>query len=293
MGSNISGILAILFMDKLETIALSSHLLISPYKRYVDDIYIQTTNEEMANQFHHMMNNQHPKLKFEIEKPQKTPNGHALSLLDFKVTISKEGKSSFEFYKKAAKKPLFVHHQSALPQKSKINFIHNERKRIEDRCSTNSTSEKHQQILDNILRLNGYPENNINQSKHSQRQQKEPQSVNTEWSYLKIPYISDRLNHKITNIFQKEGIPLRIVHRSFTLRRALSHNTTKRACTRNNCPIANTKLCLLRNAVYQIICNKCNQFYIGSTTRFIHDRVKEHLNNENSSVKKTHLCLPK
>ena len=55
--------LPILFMDKLETMALSSQLLISPHKRYVDDIYIQTTNDEMANQFDHMMNNQHPKLK--------------------------------------------------------------------------------------------------------------------------------------------------------------------------------------------------------------------------------------
>ena len=82
------------------------------------------------------MNNLHPKLKFEIEKPEITPSGHSLSLLDFKVTISKNGKSSFEFYKKTAKKPIFVHHQSAMPKKSKINFIRNERKRIEDNCST-------------------------------------------------------------------------------------------------------------------------------------------------------------
>ena len=47
-----------------------------------------------------------------------------------------------------------------------------------------------------------------------------------------------------------------------------------------------TKLCLLRNAVYQITCNNCNQYYIGSTIRFIHNRVREHLNNDNSSVKK-------
>ena len=38
--------------------------------------------------------------------------------------------------------------------------------------------------------------------------------------------------------------------------------------------------------MYQLTCNSCDQQYIGSTTRFIHDRVKEHLNNENSSVKK-------
>ena len=49
MGSSISDILAILFMDKLDTINLSSHLMISPYKRYVDDIYLQTTNEETAD----------------------------------------------------------------------------------------------------------------------------------------------------------------------------------------------------------------------------------------------------
>ena len=52
MGSSISSILAILFMDKLESIALSLHLMINPYKRYVDDIYLQTTNEETADHFH-------------------------------------------------------------------------------------------------------------------------------------------------------------------------------------------------------------------------------------------------
>ena len=33
------------------------------------------------------------------------------------------------------------------------------------------------------------------------------------------------------------------------------------------------------------MCNSWDQQYIGNTTRFIHDRVNEHLNNENSSVK--------
>ena len=49
---------------------------------------------------------------------------------------------------------------------------------------------------------------------------------------------------------------------------------------------SNTGLCLRRNAMYQLTCNRCDQQYIGSTTRFFRDRVKEHLNNENSSVKK-------
>ena len=63
-------------------------------------------------------------------------------------------------------------------------------------------------------------------------------------------------------------------------------NNTERTCTRANCLISNTNLCLLCNVVYQITCNNCNQHYIGSTTCFVHDRVREHLNNDSSSVKK-------
>ena len=217
MGSNISAILAILFMDRLETIALSSHLSISPYKRCVDDIYLQTTSEDMADQFHSTMNNLHPKLKFEIEKPEITPNGHSLSLLDFKVIISKEGRSSFQFYKKTAEKTIFVHHQSA------INFIRNERKHIEDKCCTKTTARKHQNSFDDVLRLNGYPESIIDLTKHSQNHQKNPRPLSTEWSYLKIPCISKRLNYRIRSIFRKEGIPVRVAHKSYTLRSVGTH----------------------------------------------------------------------
>jgi len=55
-----------------------------------------------------------------------------------------------------------------------------------------------------------------------------------------------------------------------------SHTSVELKCTK----------CLRRNTVYQFTCNSCGQQYIGSTTRFIHDRVREHVNNENSSVKK-------
>ena len=111
-------------------------------------------------------------------------------------------------------------------------------------------------------------------------------NTGTEWSYLKIPYISERLNHRITNIFRKENIPVPIAYKSYALRQALSHSSTEGKCTRDKCPIANTGLCLRKNAVYQLTCNSCDQQYIGSTTRLILDRVREHINNDNSSVKK-------
>ena len=92
-----------------------------------------------------------------------------MSLLDFKVIISKDGNSSFEFYKKPAKKPLFVHHQSAIPTKSKLNLIRNERKRIKD--SSNISTKQHLNTFDGILHLNGYPEKDIEQTKRPQNPQ--------------------------------------------------------------------------------------------------------------------------
>jgi len=51
MGSGISGILAILFMDKLEKIALSSNRLLSPHKRNVDDMVPSTSKQQWRPNF--------------------------------------------------------------------------------------------------------------------------------------------------------------------------------------------------------------------------------------------------
>ncbi|KAK3746427.1 hypothetical protein QZH41_012768 [Actinostola sp. cb2023] len=78
------------------------------------------------------MNQVHPRIKFEIEKPTRNPEGLSLSLLDF-ITITDQGPSTFEFYKKKAKKP-------------------------QQRCSDPHIRTKHNNNFDNVLRLNGYPQ---------------------------------------------------------------------------------------------------------------------------------------
>jgi hypothetical protein len=115
MGCSISSVLARLFMDKLERMTLSQHLLIDPYKCFVDDMYLQTEDENQADNIHRNMNQLHPRIKFEIEKPIKTPEGKTLSLLDFSVTITNEGDASFEFYKKKEQHILYIRFQSIPP----------------------------------------------------------------------------------------------------------------------------------------------------------------------------------
>ncbi|KAK3728363.1 hypothetical protein QZH41_000654 [Actinostola sp. cb2023] len=228
MGSSVSAILAILFMDNLESATIRSDLSISIYKRYVDDIY----NEEQDDTFHLTMNQAHPRIKFEIEKPTRNPGGPSLSLLDFTVAITDQGPSTFEFYKKKAQKPLFVHYKSALPSTTKKNIISNECKRIEQRCSDPHIRTKHNNSFGNVLRLNIYPQTWIDHA-HQPSTTTEPQAEpNQQWFYLKIPYVSDVLDFRIKTIFRKEGIPIRVAHQSYSLRQALSTQTTERGCTR-------------------------------------------------------------
>ncbi len=161
----------------------------------MDDIYAQAANESDADCFHYHMNHQHPNIKFEIETPNLTSKGSSLSLLDFTVHLTEEGKAELEFYKKA-KKPLFVYHKSALLKHFKVNIIRNERKCINQRCSTDATKSKHNSNLDGVLRLNGYPEEVINETFHTEPPNHcQPRQIkNPNWLYLKIPYISDSIN---------------------------------------------------------------------------------------------------
>ena len=84
MGSSISGILG----NHIHGKTRNHRPLLEPNDKplqeiFLDDIYLQTTNEETADDFHHIINNVHPNLKFEIEKPETTPSGLSLSLLGF------------------------------------------------------------------------------------------------------------------------------------------------------------------------------------------------------------------
>ena len=82
----------------------------------------------------------------------------------------------------STKKKQQRNHYSFTTNQRYRNFIRNERKRIDDKCSTKATATKHQNMFNDILRLNGYPEGTINKTKHSQNHQKDPRPLNTEWS---------------------------------------------------------------------------------------------------------------
>ena len=285
MGSSVSAILAILYMGKVELRALN--LLgtrVAFYARYVDDVVVLTKSRDEAEAIHETFNNIDPHIKFEIEHPTEDSTTKTLKLLDIALSIERDGTLSFDFYKKSAKKPIFVNHKSALPTRNKRNYVKNERNRIINNCSDKNNARKHMKTFNSVLKLNDYPENFI--MKSSPNYNRPRNEENKTYSYFNVPYINDAINRRITKGFQREGLPVRLFHKNFSLRSALkckySNNTS---CNKRDCILQNN-MCMRKNIVYQIKCNKCLEVYIGSTIRPLHDRISEHIKNDNSSVKK-------
>ena len=166
MGSSISGILAITYMDQLERRALDICPSSIFFTRYIDDILMVTSSKEEATKITDKFQNIDSHIQFKIEHPDSTGS---LSLLDFRIRILPTGKIHTSFYKKPTTKNLFVHYGSALPLTAKTNYIRNEIKRIHDRCSDEKDKITHTAHCINTLRNNGYPTSSIHHRKKTQK----------------------------------------------------------------------------------------------------------------------------
>ena len=87
-------------------------------------------------------------------------------------------------------------------------------------------------------------------------------------------------------IFTNEKMNVRLVRKGNTIRQYLNRSTEQVTCQLHNCPIQHSGICLRKNVIYEIQCNICKNIYVGSTIRFLHTRVKEHLTNKSSSMYK-------
>jgi hypothetical protein len=221
------------------------------------------------------MNAQHPSISFEIEHPR---DNSQLSLLDLNVTISPNDTPHFKYYQKEAKKGVFLHYKSALPSVHKKNIIYNERQRRLSRCTSTEDKIDNQHKFDALLRQNGYPHHFIDETYTLPHRRINDR--NTEWFYMKVPFISERINRGLLSIFKAEKMPIRFYHTNVSLRNFLKkENVPLNRCT---CPFNN--VCSKKNVVYEIQCRICHKYYIGSTIRRLHERIQEHLRNTNSSI---------
>ena len=206
---------------------------------------------------------------------------NSISLLDFSVQIEKDGTVNHDFYQKKAKAKLLPHFKTALPSNVKKSILRNEIVRREERCSSPNKAAAHIQDFHNTMRMNGYPDDFL----HTHRPQTRnlAQIRNDKFMYFEFPFLSDKIDFQVRKVFKDLQIPVRLYRKSHTLRNALQGKPSTGQCRLRKCTLQ-SDLCLIHHCVYRLTCDKCEEFYVGSTIRHFHLRHREHMTQHTSSV---------
>ncbi|KAK5638722.1 hypothetical protein RI129_013017 [Pyrocoelia pectoralis] len=258
MGSPLSPVIANLFMEWVETRALST----ATYKpklwlRYVDDTFIIWEHgKEKLGEFMQHLNLVHEKIKFtmELEENSELPFLHVL------VKKKEDGSLGHTVYRKKAHTDRYLnakshHHPAQLHSVMKTLITRSQRLADEDN--------KHQEMerIRTALLQNGFTRSSINKAcRLPKAKHKEEKEVPIGNAYL--PYIKGTTD-KIRKIRAKRNI--RTV---FTTDIKISQML----------PNPKTKVNLEQQGVYEIPCKDCQGSYIGQTNRRINVRKEEHQN---------------
>ena len=289
MGNAASGIVAIIFMEKIEKRALTLFARCPIFLRYVDDCYALVRSPEESRELQACLNEQHPAINFELEECTSSGGTTSLSLLDLNIRINDTGEVAFNFYTKEAKSSIFMHKESALPWQQKAAAIQNETKRIEAR-SEGEDRTRNEAAFEAKLRENGYNESDIQLLKSTSRRRRLNRVCQGPVHYIDLPYVGEKAERRFRRVFKQEGVNIRIYRKSRTLLDIVRpRQPESRRCTWPTCPTREKALCYRKNCVYDIKCSPCGCHYIGSTTRPLHERIREHTTKGRGSTIHEHL----
>ena len=244
MGNSVSGLLAMIYMARIENQAINN-LNIGLHKRYVDDIIILTKDRQEAENIFQIMNSLNEHVKFEVEHPN---SSNSICLLDFCLTIDNDGNPHFCFYRKAAKRNMFPHYSSAIPLQVKKAAIHNELERISQRCS--SVADQHHEKAHFLTELKSRGYRKIYEKRKRRRKEQKCEVENV--CFFEFPFINDRTHQAIKNAFKAANLPVRVYSKNQTLRSLLTRRKSMESCNIRNCSINNAKLCNTKMCVYEI-----------------------------------------
>ena len=293
MGCAVSGIVAIVFMEAIERRALAQFARCPLYRRYVDDCYALVRNADEAQELQACFNSQHPRLKFDLENCERdgVSNTTKLSLLDVTISINSEGVTSFDFYTKGAKSEVFMHKDSALPWSQKAATIHNEQRRIAARSSAGG--ETNLAAFEEKLRANGYTTKDLRRVNPANRRRAHSRArPEGAIHYIDLPFLGESAERRIRRAFAREGINIRIYRRSTTILDMVRPRQPEiRRCTWTACPTKEAAKCFIKNCVYEVTCSPCGRRYVGSTTRPLHERIREHAVTGRGSTVHEHFVL--
>lgn len=265
MGSNLSPLLAEVFMTKLESTYITDnnpfHSNVLFWFRYVDDcLVLFDGNDTILNQFLNYLNSLHSKINFTLE----IESNDCIAFLDLLIS-KKHGHFEYEIYRKPTQTDSIIPNHSCHPSSHKFSAFNSLFTRLFTLPLSNEKFKKEFNIIQHIAKKNGYKNHTIFQifKKFSFK------ALN--FNYLENTEVTKHFN--CISYFGTPSIILSNIFKSFNINVAFRTKSTL------NSYLVNTKDTIPpihRSGVYKLKCNNCNSEYIGQTGRKFLDRVIEH-----------------
>ena len=320
MGSRIAPPLAIVFMDAVESLLLTSkdsQYQPATYMRYIDDVLgVWTHGAERLDEYFQFLNEFHPALKFTIERTDRVSN-NCIPFLDTYITVQQDGTYCTELYIKPMAAPIIIHYTSAHPMQCKRSVLYSQLLRAKRLGSDKQAQERGIAKIEALFRHNGYPNKLIQRTKHKVlflhntqqtrstskphkdggRKNKSDRGQDT--TYISLPYIDDTLARRVDGAIRSSGLKARI---AWSSGKTLAKHVIRSALENPPCPAGNKKCntceaglpgrCHTKNVVYKITCGLCDEtpsVYIGESKRRVRERFNEHIRDAKNKTNNTPL----
>jgi hypothetical protein len=162
----------------------------------------------------------------------------------------------------------------------------NEWKRLRTRCETTEEKVETRRRFVDKLKRNGHmivPRLDL-----TDRTNRRWEYDDTPIFYLSVPFVDDAVDTMTKRALSSLGYNIRISHKSQKLDSLLykpnQHPPTRNGqCNLTNC-VTKSNLCFRSVVVYEATCSTCQANYIGSTKKFLHNRLYEHFHQRASHI---------
>ena len=259
MGSPVSPLVANLFMEYLEKIAIDTSLNpVRLWKRYIDDIFC-ILHKSTVDSFLDHLNSLSTSIKFTLEKE----NNNVLPFLDVLVVHDEQGRLITKVYRKNTHTNRYLSFKSNNPVNIKKSVVTCLFKRAHEISGVEELQKERKNIYE-VLQLNSYPPSFISKCENLYKNREKSETTSQEENTLAtavLPYVKN-LSEEVRRILRDYGI--RTAFKNYpTLGSILTKVKDQIALERRN------------GVIYKINC-ACGDTYIGETGRTLEIRVKEH-----------------
>ena len=152
MGSRVAPPLAIIFMDAVESVMLTSaNHQPAIYLRYIDDIFgVWRHGSDSLTEFFDHLNSFHPSLKFSIERSDQSEIKQ-VPFLDTLITLNENGSLTTELYIKPMASPIILPYTSAHPIQTKRSVLFAQLLRAKRLGNSTSAQNRRIQKIESLL----------------------------------------------------------------------------------------------------------------------------------------------